>query len=111
MWLLGIELRTFGRSSQCSDPLNHLASPPHCFLIHATPDAATGCRNGAVVGNQRSGCLRKSPQTDRAAPGLLLAACVLAVGALLKLHIPELCTLLSPETCTGARGGRLLRGN
>jgi hypothetical protein len=32
MWLLGFELRTFGRAVGCSYPLSHLTSPIHVFL-------------------------------------------------------------------------------
>jgi hypothetical protein len=32
MWLLGFELRTFGRAVGCSYPLSHLTSPPLSFL-------------------------------------------------------------------------------
>jgi hypothetical protein len=31
MWLLGFELRTFGRAVGCSYPLNHLTSPHMVF--------------------------------------------------------------------------------
>jgi hypothetical protein len=33
MWLLGFELRTFGRAVGCSYPLSHLTSPPWNLLI------------------------------------------------------------------------------
>jgi hypothetical protein len=32
MWLLGFELRTFGRAVGCSYPLSHLTSPEREFL-------------------------------------------------------------------------------
>jgi hypothetical protein len=32
MWLLGFELRTFGRAVRCSYPLSHLTSP-QCLLL------------------------------------------------------------------------------
>jgi hypothetical protein len=32
MWLLGFELRTFGRAVRCSYPLSHLASPRNPVL-------------------------------------------------------------------------------
>jgi hypothetical protein len=32
MWLLGFELRTFGRAVGCSYPLSHLTSPPLYIL-------------------------------------------------------------------------------
>ena len=32
LWLLGFELRTFGRAVGCSYPLSHLTSPP-IFLL------------------------------------------------------------------------------
>jgi hypothetical protein len=32
MWLLGFELRTFGRAVGCSYPLSHLTSPQTLFL-------------------------------------------------------------------------------
>jgi hypothetical protein len=32
MWLLGFELRTFGRAVGCSYPLSHLTSPLFLFL-------------------------------------------------------------------------------
>jgi hypothetical protein len=32
MWLLGFELRTFGRAVGCSYPLSHLTSPLLKFL-------------------------------------------------------------------------------
>jgi hypothetical protein len=35
MWLLGFELRTFGRTVGCSYPLSHLTSPPSQFLRDA----------------------------------------------------------------------------
>jgi hypothetical protein len=34
MWLLGFELRTFGRAVGCSYPLSHLTSP--CFFFFKT---------------------------------------------------------------------------
>ena len=33
MWLLGFELRTFGRAVGCSYPLSHLTSPLLLFII------------------------------------------------------------------------------
>jgi hypothetical protein len=33
MWLLGFELRTFGRAVGCSYPLSHLTSPIGRFLM------------------------------------------------------------------------------
>jgi hypothetical protein len=33
MWLLGFELRTFGRAVGCSYPLSHLTSPRTPFTI------------------------------------------------------------------------------
>jgi hypothetical protein len=33
MWLLGFELRTFGRAVRCSYPLSHLTSPNRHFPI------------------------------------------------------------------------------
>jgi hypothetical protein len=32
MWLLGFELRTFGRAVGCSYPLSHLTSPELLFV-------------------------------------------------------------------------------
>jgi hypothetical protein len=32
MWLLGFELRTYGRAVGCSYPLSHLTSPEKCIL-------------------------------------------------------------------------------
>jgi hypothetical protein len=37
MWLLGFELRTFGRAVGCSYPLSHLTSPPHTFKRSCCP--------------------------------------------------------------------------
>jgi hypothetical protein len=36
MWLLGFELRTFGRAVWCSYPLSHLTSPHLHFLLDAS---------------------------------------------------------------------------
>jgi hypothetical protein len=33
MWLLGFELRTFGRAVRCSYPLSHLTSPKIFFFL------------------------------------------------------------------------------
>jgi hypothetical protein len=34
MWLLGFELRTFGRAGGCSYPLSHLTSPSFILILH-----------------------------------------------------------------------------
>jgi hypothetical protein len=38
MWLLGFELRTFGRAVGCSYPLSHLTSPVNCILLQTPED-------------------------------------------------------------------------
>jgi hypothetical protein len=38
MWLLGFELRTFGRAVGCSYPLSHLTSPSCLFLLLCSYD-------------------------------------------------------------------------
>jgi hypothetical protein len=40
MWLLGFELRTFGRAVGCSYPLSHLTSPSNTFLICLTREGS-----------------------------------------------------------------------
>ena len=45
MWLLGFELRTFGRAVGCSYLLSHLTSPPRAdMLMHAYNPSSCGVK-------------------------------------------------------------------
>jgi hypothetical protein len=46
MWLLGFELRTFGRAVKCSYPLSHLTSPRQGLLLDLN---LVGSARGALV--------------------------------------------------------------
>ena len=56
MWLLGFELRTFGRAVGCSNPLSHLTSPQKTGMNKLylsverknEPSVKTIIRNGGV---------------------------------------------------------------
>jgi hypothetical protein len=62
MWLLGFELRTFGRAVGCSYPLSHLTSPPSYLFLTKTlelllsrfsPAGLWGCTHRLSVTSQQ----------------------------------------------------------
>jgi hypothetical protein len=103
MWLLGFELRTFGRTVGCSYPLSHLTSPflvfrdrvslysPGCPGTHAVDQAGLQLRN--LPASQVLG-LKVCATTPGPLVVLLLFRIVLAILGLLFFHT-KLTTALS----------------